>query len=91
VIVIRCPYCHELKTEDELTYGGEGGVTRPVAPENASDAEWTDYLFMRINRKGPHREHWCCAIGCGQWFKVTRNTVTHEVIKIDRWDESALG
>jgi sarcosine oxidase subunit delta len=86
MIVLRCPYCHELRTEEELTYGGEAGVERP-APDTASDEQWTDYLFMRTNRKGLHHEQWCCSAGCGQWFKVTRHTVTHEVTQILRFDQ----
>jgi sarcosine oxidase subunit delta len=86
MIVIRCPYCHEHRTEEELTYGGEANVARPE-PTRASDTEWTDYLFMRTNPKGLHREQWCCSAGCGQWFKVTRHTVTHEVTEILRFDE----
>jgi sarcosine oxidase, subunit delta len=86
MIVIRCPYCHELRTEEELTYGGEAEIARPP-PEQASDEQWTDYLFMRSHPKGPHREQWCCASGCGQWFKVARHTVTHEVTEVLRCDE----
>jgi sarcosine oxidase subunit delta len=86
MIVIRCPYCQELRTEEELTYGGEAGVARPD-PDKASDIEWTDYLFMRRNPKGMHQEQWCCAAGCGQWFKVVRHTVTHEVTEILRFDD----
>jgi len=86
MIVIRCPYCHEMRAEEELTYGGEAEIARPP-PEEASDEQWTDYLFMRTNPKGWHREQWCCAAGCGQWFKVVRHTVTHEVIEVLRCDE----
>ncbi len=86
MIVIRCPYCRELRTELELTYGGEGEIARP-APERASDLEWTDYLFMRSNPKGWHREQWCCSSGCGQWFKVVRHSVTHEIKQVVRSDE----
>ena len=85
MIVLRCPYCQEQRTEEELTYGGELGIERPP-PETASDAQWTDYLFMRANLKGLHREQWCCSAGCGQWFKVTRHTVTHEVTEVLRFD-----
>jgi sarcosine oxidase subunit delta len=86
MIVLRCPYCSELRTEEELTYGGEAGIERP--PETASDEQWTDYLFMRTNPKGLSREQWCCTAGCGQWFKVARHTVTHEVVEILRYDEA---
>lgn len=87
MIFIRCPYCLELRAEDELTYGGEAGITRPP-PDSASDEEWTEYLFMRTNPKGAHREQWCCSSGCGRWFKVVRHTVTHEVSHVLKFDES---
>ena len=86
MIVIRCPYCLEQRSEVELTYGGEAGIARP-SPEGASDEEWTEYLFMRANLKGAHAEQWCCAAGCGQWFKVVRHTVTHEISAVVRFDE----
>jgi sarcosine oxidase subunit delta len=43
---------------------------------------------MRTNPKGLSREQWCCTAGCGQWFKVARHTVTHEVVEILRYDEA---
>ena len=88
MIVLRCPYCHEQRTEEELTYGGEADIARPDL--TASDTQWTDYLFMRKNPKGAHQEQWCCSAGCGQWFKVSRHTVTHEVTQIVRFDEPFL-
>ena len=86
MITLRCPYCRELRTEEELTCGGELGIERP-SPDAATDAQWTDYLFMRVNRKGLHQEQWCCSAGCGQWFKVARHTVTHEIMEVLRFDE----
>ncbi len=85
MITIRCPYCGERRAEEELTYGGEAGIARP--PEGASDEAWTDYLFMRSNPKGLHAEQWCCSAGCGQWFKVVRHTVTHEITEVMRYEE----
>ena len=79
MLVIRCPYCLELRTEQELSFGGEAGVRRPADPAAASDIEWTDYLFMRSNCKGPTEELWCCSNGCGQWFLVARDSLTHAV------------
>ena len=38
------------------------------------------YPFFRSNPKGEHAERWCHSFGCGQWFNVSRNTVTHEVL-----------
>lgn len=85
MILIRCPYCGELRTEEELTYGGEANIARPA--ETVSDEEWTDYLFMRTNPKGIHHEQWCCSAGCGQWFKVVRDTVSHKILHIWKFEE----
>jgi sarcosine oxidase subunit delta len=73
---IECPYCG-LRDEPEFSYGGEAHVARPAA--GADDAEWADYLFFRSNPKGDHAERWCHSFGCGQWFNVIRDTVTHEI------------
>jgi sarcosine oxidase, subunit delta len=91
MIMLRCPYCLELRTEAELSYGGEADIARPLEPEKVSDEEWTDYLFMRANPKGPLLENWCCAFGCGQWFKVRRDSVTHEIREVMRFDQVSRG
>ncbi|WP_019170228.1 sarcosine oxidase subunit delta [Pseudaminobacter salicylatoxidans] len=87
MIVIRCPYCNEQRTEEELSYGGEANIVRAIEPDTLSDTEWTDYLFMRNNPKGLLQEQWCCAAGCGQWFKTERHTVTHEITEVIRFDQ----
>lgn len=88
MIVIRCPYCEEERAEDELEFGGEADIARPTPPEDADDAAWTDYLYMRRNTKDLHFEQWCCRAGCGQWFKVVRHTVTHDVLEVIRFDQA---
>jgi len=87
MIVIRCPYCLEERFEDELTYGGEAGLERGADPSALSDARWSDYLYMRSNPRGVSYEQWCCSAGCGQWFKVARHTVSHELLEVLRFDE----
>ena len=78
---ISCPWCG---TRDEAEYrcGGESHIARP-GPE-VSDAEWSDYLFNRENPKGIHYERWCHSYGCGQWFNVARDTVTHDILAVYR-------
>ena len=88
MILVRCPYCSEIRTEDELTYGGETTVIRPTQPEQACDTEWTEYLYFRTNSRGTHLERWCCSGGCSRWFKVARDTVSHDVIDVLRYDLS---
>jgi len=73
---IPCPFCG-LRDEPEFTFGGPSHVTRP-SPQ-VSDSEWAAYLFNRDNPKGIHCERWLHSFGCGRWFNVARNTVTHEI------------
>lgn len=86
MIVVRCPYCSELRHEGELEHGGEAETVRPPEPEQESDKAWVDYLFMCQNTKGVLLEQWCCRGGCQQWFKVARDTVSHEVKEIVPFD-----
>jgi len=34
-----------------------------------------------------HFEQWCCRAGCGQWFKVARHTVTHDITEVIRYED----
>jgi sarcosine oxidase subunit delta len=91
VLVIRCPYCRELRSEEELEYGGEADIVRATQPDAASDAAWAGYLYLRQNTKGLHFEQWCCRDGCGQWFKVARDTVTHRVAEVLPFEDHFAG
>jgi heterotetrameric sarcosine oxidase delta subunit len=82
---IECPWCG-ARDEPEFTYGGETNISRP--PPKCSDEEWSQYLFFRSNPKGEHAERWCHTHGCGQWFNVVRDTVTHEVKATYRMGEA---
>ncbi len=76
---LPCPYCG-TRDETEYRLGGESHVVRPGL--EASDAEWSDYLFNRDNPKGINYERWCHSYGCGQWFNVARDTVTHDILAV---------
>lgn len=78
MLLIPCPWCGP-RNECEFSYGGEAHIKRPKEPDRLSDAEWADYLFMRTNPKGPFRERWVHTHGCGRWFNVLRDTVTHDI------------
>ena len=78
MLLIRCPWCGE-RAETEFSCGGEAGITRPTDPDALSDAEWADYLFMRKNPRGAHKELWNHSQGCRRWFGVERDTVTYKI------------
>ena len=80
---IPCPWCGP-REEDEYSYGGEAHIARPPDPDALSDAEWADYLFMRSNPKGRHRERWVHSPGCRRWFNVERDTTSHQILGVYR-------
>jgi sarcosine oxidase subunit delta len=73
---IQCPHCG-ARDAHEFTWGGEAQVSRPLDPKACSDAQWGAYLFVRQNPMGSSYERWCHTYGCGQWFNIRRDTVTH--------------
>lgn len=73
---INCPYCGE-RDEVDFRCGGESHILRPEP--GVDDVAWSDYLFNRDNPKGVVYERWCHIYGCGRWFNVARNSLTHEI------------
>jgi sarcosine oxidase subunit delta len=71
-----CPWCGE-RAETEFRYAGDAGTRRPEP--TADDHAWAQYLHFRRNAKGAAREYWIHAGGCGRWFELHRDTLTHEV------------
>lgn len=90
---VKCPYCGP-RSEVEYSFGGPAHLVRPGPAAKVSDEEWAGYLFMLNNVKGVSAERWCHSHGCGQWFNMLRNTVTHEILNVYKMGESledALG
>jgi len=79
MLLIKCPYCG-VRDQTEFRCGGEASRARPDHPEHISDPDWAQYLFYRENPKGLLRERWVHRYGCGQWFIVSRDTVTHDIL-----------
>ena len=76
---LNCPFCG-ARDSQEFVYLGDATVQRPAgdAPE-----AFHDYVFLRDNPAGLHREYWHHAHGCRSWLVVTRDTRTHEVTAVE--------
>jgi heterotetrameric sarcosine oxidase delta subunit len=81
---INCPWCG-TRDEPEFSFGHETHVTRP-GPDSDDDT-WSDYLFNTDNPKGVHYELWLHKFGCGRWFNVARDTVSHEIYAVYKLGE----
>ncbi len=78
---IHCPYCG-ARGHDEFVYYGDASRSRPdPTATNATDA-FHDYVYLRDNPDGAHRELWLHAAGCHAWLIVERNTRTHLIGKV---------
>ena len=71
----------------EFVCGGTSHLTRPGL-ERATQV-WGEYLFFRDNPKGLHLERWRHTYGCGQWFNMARNTLTHEMLSVYAMTDAA--
>jgi sarcosine oxidase subunit delta len=77
VLLIPCPWCG-ARAQSEFSYGGDATLKRP-APDAPVEA-WTAFVYQRDNPAGPHDELWFHGAGCRQWFRVRRDTRTHEIV-----------
>ena len=87
MLLISCPWCGP-RDESEFSPGGEAHIVRPLEPDQLTDEDWADYVFMRKNPKGELREQWNHSAGCRRWFYVVRDTVTYEISEVYRRGEA---
>jgi methylglutamate dehydrogenase subunit B len=87
---IACPYCGERGNE-EFTYLGDASAARPDSGGSNATEHFTDYLYVRDNPRGVHREYWYHGAGCHSWLVVTRNTLSHEITRIEFAETRARG
>ena len=80
MLEIKCPYCGN-RSQNEFAYGGDATVKRPELNTEISDQDWDNFVYYRKNPRGKHLELWHHISGCRQWFKVLRNTATHDIIQ----------
>ena len=43
---IFCPHCGEYREEEEFHARGQAHIARPLNPEECSDQEWGEYMFL---------------------------------------------
>ena len=68
----------------EFVYLGDASLVNRPDPEAPDAAEqFHDYLYLRDNPAGAHRELWFHEQGDRSWLVVTRDTLTHEITKVE--------
>jgi methylglutamate dehydrogenase subunit B len=67
----------------EFVYLGDASLIDRPDGMTAGVGEFHDYLYNRTNPAGEHQELWYHEQGDRSWLVVTRNTVTHEITKVE--------
>ena len=82
-----------LRDASEFVVLGDASlINRPTknseTPESESEqqtaiAAFHEYVYLRDNPAGEHRELWFHEQGDRSWLVVTRNTLTHDIVRVE--------
>ena len=68
----------------EFIYLGDASLlNRPNWNGKKSEDKFYKYLYLRENVAGMHKELWFHQQGDRSWLVISRNTVTHEIFKVE--------
>lgn len=79
-----------LRDAQEFTYLGDAALLNRPDGLTAPEA-FNDYVYLRDNPAGVHRELWFHEQGDRSWLIVTRNTLTHDILGAELARDVALG
>ncbi len=79
-----------LRDAQEFTYLGDAALLNRPDGLTAPEA-FNDYVYLRDNPAGVHRELWFHEQGDRSWLIVTRNTLTHDILGVELARDVALG
>jgi sarcosine oxidase subunit delta len=68
----------------EFMYLGDASLlNRPKWDAEDAEHSFYEYLYLRKNVAGIHKELWFHQQGDRSWLVISRNTLTHEIIQVD--------
>ena len=72
------------RDRQEITYLGDAClIDRPDWQGGNAREQFFEYVYLRDDPAGEHRELWYHEHGDRSWLVVTRNTVTHEITNVE--------
>jgi sarcosine oxidase subunit delta len=72
------------RDSQEFVYLGDARlIDRPDWQAETAEQDFYEYLYLRDNPAGAHRELWYHEQGDRSWLVVTRNTLTHEIAGVE--------
>ena len=75
----------------EFVYLGDASlIDRPDWQAEDAATQFHAYVYLRDNPAGEHRELWFHEHGDRSWLVVTRNTLTHEITRVELAKDVAI-
>ncbi|MCB5408525.1 sarcosine oxidase subunit delta [Pseudogemmobacter faecipullorum] len=82
-MIINHPLLGPRDSQEFVYLGDASLINRPDGlAEGAAEALY-EYLYLRENPAGEHQELWFHEQGDRSWLVVTRNTLTHEITRVE--------
>ena len=67
----------------EFVYVGDASLlNRPKWDSEDAEQKFYEYMYLRKNPAGIHQELWFHQQGDRSWLVISRNTLTHEILKV---------
>ena len=89
-MIIDHPLLGPRDASEFIVKGDASLIDRPDGMADGAASAFDTYLHLRDNPAGEHRELWYHEHGDRSWLVVTRNTLTHEVLKVELARDVAL-
>ena len=89
-MIIDHPLLGPRDASEFIVKGDASLIDRPDGMADGATSAFDTYLHLRENPAGEYRELWYHEHGDRSWLVVTRNTLTHEVLKVELARDVAL-
>jgi sarcosine oxidase subunit delta len=88
-MIINHPLLGPRDSEEFVYLGSAELINRPDWQNETAPEDFHNYQYIRENIAGENRELWYHEQGDQSWLVVTRNTLTHEILKVELATEVA--
>jgi heterotetrameric sarcosine oxidase delta subunit len=82
-MIIDHPFLGPRDAAEFVNLGDASLINRPDHQADDAAEQFHDYMYLRDNPAGDIRELWYHEQGDRSWLVVTRNTLTHEITKVE--------
>ena len=82
-MIIEHPLLGPRDSQEFVYLGDASLLQRPDWQASDAGDAFFDYQYLRDNPAGTHRELWYHEMGDRSWLIVTRDTVSHEILKVE--------